>query len=60
MTCRECSRKVKNDFRAKWNHMVKYHPRIAMQKILPVLFDEGKAEAVGAGLAKGLRKMVGL
>lgn len=56
MNCNQCGRRVKDDFKAKWNHMVKYHPRIAMRKIVTVLCDEAKAEAVGSILAKELLK----
>jgi len=60
MKCKQCSRKVKETFTAKWQHIAKYHPQVMMKHLLPILSNEGEAERVGAELAKGLLRKISL
>jgi len=36
--CKECGARVRDNFRAKWRHMVRKHQDHMVRKILPLVF----------------------
>ena len=38
ITCKQCQRIVRDTFKGKWRHMVRYHPEALAKRILPLIF----------------------
>lgn len=57
--CNECGSRVRNNFRAKWRHMVEKHPEHVAARILPMVFlPAEELRQIGVDLAHSfIRKL---
>jgi len=54
MKCKLCKHWVLDDWAAKWKHLVKRHPEVAIQRLIPLILDPGLAFETGRRLARWL------
>jgi hypothetical protein len=51
MTCKKCSRRVKDTLKSRWDHVWKYHPGVPLQAVLDMI-NPARAEQVGRQLGQ--------
>lgn len=52
MNCHICKRRVRDTFKSKWNHVVKYHPTLFADGLFSLMRNSDQAFAFGRQLAK--------
>jgi hypothetical protein len=57
--CLKCGRKVTENFRAKWRHMVRYHQEELAKRIIPLIFlPAEELKAMGAEVARSFIRKI--
>lgn len=57
--CKVCRYRIRDDWAAKWKHIVNRHPDILASHLLPLIQNPLEAHAFGSSLAKQPRSSVG-
>lgn len=56
--CKECGRRVTDDWPHKWKHAVKYHPEIVATYLLPMIENPIEAQRFGEALGGWIKSKV--
>lgn len=56
--CQLCNRRVADEWRAKWSHMVMKHPEIVAARLLPYVCNPEAAREIGRSAAESIIKRV--
>ncbi len=58
INCKLCDRRVVDSFESKWRHIVKRHPEVLIQSVLPYVISPERARAVGAKVADWFKEKI--
>lgn len=58
--CKQCQSEVKDDWSAKWKHVVNVHPEIVANHLLPMIANPIEAQAFGEALGNWIVSKVRL
>lgn len=56
--CKQCGRMIRDEWRSKWNHVVKVHPEIMASHLLPMIENPLEAQRFGEALSGWLKSKV--
>jgi hypothetical protein len=58
LNCKQCGARVRDEWRSKWNHVVKVHPEIVASHLLPLIENPLEAHRFGEALGGWLKSRI--